>query len=337
MNLTAVFLTGLFTGGLSCMAVQGGLLASTLAQRQKEGAEKNILLPTAAFIFAKIIAYTILGFLLGIFGSVIQLSLTARIIMQSAAVIFMIGTALNLLEAHPVFRYFVIKPPKFLFRIIRRESRSGEYFAPLLVGAFTIFVPCGTTQAMMALALASGNPFIAATIMFTFTLGTSPLFFIFGFLATKLSDYLHRIFVKIAAVSILLLAVFNLNSALLLSGSNITLSYIWQDFACTVLSSCENRVLAQAAPVQNEATINFSSTGYSPQSLTVKSGAHVKLNLVNANAGGCIQAFTIPKLGIDKIVRTGTTQSVEFQAPDDPQDLNFMCGMGMYRGIIRVI
>lgn len=337
MNLTAVFLTGLFTGGLSCMAVQGGLLASTLAQRREEGAGKNNLLPTAAFIFAKIFTYTVLGFLLGLFGSVIQLNLTARIIMQSIAVIFMIGTALNLLDVHPIFRYFVIKPPKFLFRIIRNQSKSREYFAPILVGSFTVFVPCGTTQAMMALALASGNPFIAATIMFAFTLGTSPLFFIFGFLATKLSDYLHAIFIKIAAAAILILAVFNLNSTLLLSGSNLNLSFIWQDFTCTVFSSCDNIVLAQAKSPQNEVTINFSTYGYSPDRITVKKGSKVKLNLVNANAGGCIQAFTIPKLNIDKIVRTGTTESVEFQAPDSPQDLNFMCGMGMYRGIISVI
>ncbi len=33
-NLLAIFLTGLITGGLTCMAVQGGLLAATIAQRE---------------------------------------------------------------------------------------------------------------------------------------------------------------------------------------------------------------------------------------------------------------------------------------------------------------
>jgi len=31
MNLFAIFLTGLTTGGLSCLAMQGGLLASVIA------------------------------------------------------------------------------------------------------------------------------------------------------------------------------------------------------------------------------------------------------------------------------------------------------------------
>ena len=35
-NLGVVFLTGLTTGGLSCMAVQGGLLASSLAHQAEK-------------------------------------------------------------------------------------------------------------------------------------------------------------------------------------------------------------------------------------------------------------------------------------------------------------
>ncbi|HSW48169.1 MAG TPA: hypothetical protein VLG67_03745, partial [Candidatus Saccharimonadales bacterium] len=48
-NLWAIFLTGLFVGGLSCMAVQGGLLATTIAQREeerlKEKAQKGAAFP----------------------------------------------------------------------------------------------------------------------------------------------------------------------------------------------------------------------------------------------------------------------------------------------------
>ncbi len=35
-NLLVIFSTGLFTGGLTCLAVQGGLLATTIAQREEE-------------------------------------------------------------------------------------------------------------------------------------------------------------------------------------------------------------------------------------------------------------------------------------------------------------
>ena len=51
MDIYAIFLTGLLTGGLTCMAVQGGLLTATLAQREQEG---HSLLPILSFLIAKI-------------------------------------------------------------------------------------------------------------------------------------------------------------------------------------------------------------------------------------------------------------------------------------------
>ena len=74
MNLWAIFLTGLFAGALTCLAVQGGLLATSIAQRHedklKDDTKKNgNALPILSFLIAKLIAYTILGFLLGWFGS----------------------------------------------------------------------------------------------------------------------------------------------------------------------------------------------------------------------------------------------------------------------------
>src|SRR3712207_6508590 len=131
-SLFTVFITGLLAGGLSCMAVQGGLLTATLAQRQHEKlhtqANRGNLLPVFFFLLAKLAAYTLLGFLLGWVGSVIQLSLQARIIIQLIVVLFMIGTALHLLNVHPVFRYFVIQPPRFLTRLVSRQSKRHDIF-----------------------------------------------------------------------------------------------------------------------------------------------------------------------------------------------------------------
>ena len=79
MNLWVIFLTGLTVGGLTCLAVQGGLLASVIAAREEEEVEKHInrrspFFPTLAFLAAKFVAYTALGFLLGTFGGAIGIS-----------------------------------------------------------------------------------------------------------------------------------------------------------------------------------------------------------------------------------------------------------------------
>ena len=162
----------------------GRLLAASIAQREEEhlkqkAIKKAMLLPILAFLAAKLVAYAILGLLLGWFGSFFELSLTAQAVLQIAVAIFMIGTAGALLNLHPLFRYFIIQPPKFITRKIRSVSKSGDLFAPAILGAFTVFIPCGVTQGMMALAIASTAPAQGAAIMFAFVLGTSPVFFYF--------------------------------------------------------------------------------------------------------------------------------------------------------------
>lgn len=333
MNLITIFLTGLLTGGLTCLAVQGGLLAATLAQREEEKllekTKNNNAIPILAFLSTKLIAYTILGVLLGLFGSVFQLSVRTNAIMQVAIAIFMIGTALNILNVHPIFRYFVIQPPRFLTRLIRNQSKSKSIFAPALLGFFTIFIPCGTTQAMMALAIGSASPVTGALILFSFILGTSPVFFILGYLATKLGDTLQQKFMRVAAFAIIILALFNLNNGVALLGG-------WpliKDIYCTV-SFCKETTQNIAV---SEATINIQANYYDPGTITVKAGQKITLHLNNQKGSGCIQSFVIPKLGISKVIPIGTSNTIVFDAPTQAGQIPFMCSMGMYRGVINVI
>ena len=183
------------------------------------------------FLAAKIVAYTILGFLLGLLGSVLQLTATLRAVLQFAIGIFMIGTALRLFDVHPIFRYFVVQPPSFVTRYIRRTSkgRSGDV-TPLFLGALTVLIPCGVTQAMMAVAIGTGNPLTGAAIMLAFTLGASPVFFTVAYLATRLGGRLEAGFMRVVAVLMLVLGLVSVEAGLNLMGSpysfaNLTRNY----------------------------------------------------------------------------------------------------------------
>lgn len=323
------------------MAVQGGLLAATIASREeeklKEEAKGGHAFPIVAFLTSKLVAYTILGALLGWLGSFFQLSISFKVILQIAISIFMLGTAFNILELHPIFRYFVIQPPRFLTRMIRKESKSKDVFAPAILGSLTIFIPCGTTQAMMALAVASANPLLGAAVLFAFILGTSPVFFILGYFATRLADKFQKTFMKIAAVAIILLAFFNLNNAAVLTGSSLSIGDLAKAFWCAA-SSCNS----SAAPVTTEAavedaTISIRSLGYEPNSITVKAGSKVTLHLDNVDGTSCVQAFTIPQLNYQKVIPVGQKDTITFTAPQNKGQIAFMCSMGMFRGVINVI
>jgi len=346
INLITIFLTGLLTGGLTCLAVQGGLLAATLTNKQEKQLQNQTrqtdnALPIITFLITKLIAYTALGLLLGYFGSLFQLSLTAQIIMQTAVIIFMLGTAFNILDIHPIFRYFVIQPPKFLTRLVRNQSKSKTLFAPGILGAFTIFIPCGTTQAMMALAIASANPLLGASILFAFVLGTSPIFFILGYFATKLNHSLNQKFMQITAVVLIILATYNLNNVLALSGSAWTFNNL---FMVQPLPQTQSQTHSSSNANSNSqtlstasATINIIDAGYNPNSLIFKTGSNVTLSIQNQGSYTCASAFTIPYFKYQKVIRVGQTEKITLKMPDKPTQIPFMCSMGMYRGVINVV
>lgn len=348
MNLWAIFLTGLTIGGLTCLAVQGGLLASVIAAREEEDLEKGVkrkhtILATVAFLVSKIIAYTALGFVLGAFGGALNITPSVQIAMQFVAGLYMVAIALNLLNVHPIFRYAVIQPPRFLARMVRNQSKSKDLFAPAFLGAVTIFIPCGTTLAMEVLAISSGNALLGAAIMAAFTLGTVPLFFGIGFLTSILGDNFQGRFLKLAAIIVLYLGITSINGALVAGGSPITLQSIAENSPIqidlsggTQSSSQSNAAQAQIVGGVQNFDIDVQPGGYNPNTIQVKAGSPVRLNLRTNGNYACTSVFRIPSLGINKTLQPTGTDMVEF-TPQNPGTIIWTCSMGMFRGKIEAI
>lgn len=347
MDLWIIFITGLTVGGLTCLAVQGGLLASVIAAREEKEIEqkkniKNTLWPVAAFLIAKLIAYSILGFLLGAFGGALNISQEVQIWMQAIAGLYMIAVALNLLNIHPFFRYVIFQPPRFLTRLVRNQSKSKELFAPALLGAMTIFIPCGTTLAMEALAISSGSAISGMLIMAVFIIGTIPVFFGLGSITSLLSDKYRTRFLKLAAILVMYLGISSLNGALVAIDSPITLQKIYANSPIVFNLNPETPAggiadtTTQTSETSQDAKIIITSRGYSPNYIKVKNGIPVNLSIESKDAYNCAAAFRIPSLKIAKNVMPNTTETVQF-TPTQKGKIAFTCSMGMYTGVIEVI
>lgn len=341
MNLWIIFITGLTVGGLSCLVVQGGLLASVIAGKEGEEVEKGInkkspIYPTAAFLTAKLISHTLLGFMLGAFGSVIAINQTTQIIMQFLAGFYMLAIAMNLLNVHPIFRYAIIQPPRFLLKKIKNQSRSKELFAPALLGAMTIFIPCGTTVAMEALALSTANPISGALIMFVFVLGTTPLFFGVGWLTSVLGDNFREKFLKIAAFALVFLALMSINGSLVALGSPVSAQSIFESGKKLLTSTEKQMMSSEGVGAVKEAEIVVTPSGYSPNYIKVKKGEEITIKVVGQAPFSCAAAFRVPSLGVSKNIAQGETFTFTF-TPEKTGKIPFSCSMGMYRGIIEVI
>lgn len=333
-NLALIFATGLTTGGLSCLAVQGGLLASSLAGNAEDsltGAKPRLATPIALFLGSKLVAYTILGLALGWLGSILQLTPLMRALLQIGIGIFMIGTALHLLNVHPFFRHFAITPPKAVTRYIRRQTKSANdnWLAPSFLGALTVLIPCGVTQAMMALAVASGSPVAGALIMFAFVLGTTPLFFTLAYLATKLGAKLQDRFWKFAGAAVLILGLIAIDGGLNLVGSPLSSGAIRQS-----LAPAEN-VATATASADNEVAMTITDSAYSPAVMQATAGQPIKLKVTTNNVRGCARSLVVPSLGLQKLFDATGTQILELPS-QQPGRIRLTCTMGMYNAEIVV-
>ena len=316
-NLWLAFITGLTTGGISCFAVQGGLLASALTEENKKRS-------TLIFLGAKLIAYTLLGFLLGFLGSSLNISPKIQGIFQIVIGLFMIATAGRLINIHPLFRYFVIQPPKFVLRLMRNQAQAKSFFTPAFLGLMTVLIPCGVTQAMMLYAIGTSNPFWGTGIMFAFVLGTSPVFFAIGIASGEL--FKKKAFNYIAATFIFVIGILSINSGQILRGSVHTL----QNYYAVIFN------ISQTSKVGNVVNIEITNRGYKADVNTLKLGVPVKLILKASNVTSCARAFTIPDLNYFKILPATGTEEIEF-TPTKLGNLTYTCSMGMYSGSFNVI
>jgi len=356
-QLIVAFITGLTTGGLSCLAVQGGLLASSLEQqlehqldlqieqeiaarrahrsgkkRDRILAHPRLALPILLFLAAKLTAYTVLGFLLGALGSVLQLNTVTRAILLIAVGIFMVGNALRMFNVHPIFRYFAIEPPKFITRYIRRTAKNEEsFFAPLFLGALTVFIPCGVTQAMMAVAVGTGRALQGAALMFAFILGTSPVFFVVAYLAMQLGARLEKWFMRFVAVVLLVLGLLSVNSGLTLIGSPLSVTNMVQ-----AAKAAQPDLASAPVPLSDGVTLYLSAgnSGYSPRVLHARADTPITLNVVTNRTYSCSRAFVIPALGEEKLLPESGTETISLPAQTAGTVMRFSCSMGMYTGEI---
>ena len=278
---------------------------------------------------------TILGFLLGSFGGAINIGGRIQTFMQLAAGVYMVIVALNLLNIHPIFRYAIIQPPRFLTKLIRNQSKSKDLFAPAFLGAMTVFIPCGTTIAIEALAISSANGVSGALIMFAFILGTIPLFFGIGFLTSLLGDAFKTKFFRLAAVLVMLLGVTSINGALIALGSPMSFNSVAKTFN-NLFTQKTNGPRMSVATNQNP-EITVTSSGYYPNLIKVKKGIPVTITLVGKDAYSCASAFRIPSLGIGVNLKSANDiQKITF-VPQKTGEISFSCSMGMYTGIIEVL
>ncbi len=351
MNLGAVLLAGLLAGGVSCAAVQGGLLAGLVSRQQGVpvtiGGKKQRpvpkstwqaqlgedLAPVGGFLVGKVVSHALFGALLGAVGSAVQLSPHLRSTVQIVAGLLIIALGLAQLEV-PGFKGFTITPPASWVKLVRGRARSTSALAPAFLGFASILLPCGVTLSMMALSITSGSPIRGALIMAVFVLGTAPLFTLIGYVAHKAAGVWKGRLAFATGVVVLLAGLYTLNGGLTLAGSPLAAQNLKQTFGIGQPAAADASTVKMKDGTQT-AVITVTSGRFSPANLALKAGVPTTVIFRSQDAYGCVRALVVPSLD---------TQTVLPENGDTPLDLgvtkagriDYSCSMGMYSGTITI-
>ena len=298
--------------------------------RTHAGAVGDDLTPVGGFLAGKLIAYTLLGALLGALGGVVQLSVRITTLAQIGAGLLVVAFGLAQLRV-PGFRNLRIEPPASWLRFVRGRARSSSALAPALLGLATILVPCGITLSMEALALTSGSAWAGAATMAVFVAGTSPLFAALGYAARKAATAWQGKLAILTGLVVLGMGLYTLNTGLVRAGSPLTARTVAQAFG--LVSDPPTAQTVTVTGGRQQAVLTASPGSYSPANIALRAGIPTTLVVHSDGASGCITAFIIkgkqwilPETG-DTPIDLGVLQ---------PGQIDFTCAMGMYSGVLTV-
>ncbi|TDB99702.1 sulfite exporter TauE/SafE family protein [Nonomuraea longispora] len=248
----------------------------------------------AWFLAGRLASHTVAGALLGLLGSAVALPPQARAVLLVVAGVTVTVFAIRLMRRG----HAGCAPPP--------SQAPSRYKAPLL-GAATILVPCGVTLGMELLAVSSGSPVAGAAAMAGFVIGTAPAFALLGYVLRRVS---RTRLARLAGVVAIAAGLWTAASGISLGG--------WLP--------ASDPAQAVTGPGGQSVTVWATRDGYRPAIVSARAGVPVEV-VFKVAEHGCTDTVVIHgrDVALPATVRL---------PPQPPGSLRYVCGMGMYAGIL---
>ncbi len=333
-SLLTVFAIGLTAGLSTCMALIGGLVLGISASFSKKNLHASSLekfTPHLFFSAGRIASYIVLGGIIGLAGSVFQLSGFSLGLMTLAVALVMLTLGLQLTNISPRLASLKCTLPSGIARMLGIKEKANREYShknSALLGATTFFLPCGFTQAMQLYAISSGSFVSGAAIMGVFALGTTPGLLGIGGLTSLLKGVFAKKFFKFSGVVVIGLSLFNANNGLNLLGWNPIPTN------ANVLAASTDTTVPQEGNIQI-VRMTQNAYGYEPSSFTITKGVPVKWIITSTDPNSCASSILSSKISVRQNLRQGENV-IEF-TPKETGAIPFSCMMGMYRGSFTVV
>lgn len=314
------FIIGIVASLSSCLVVVGAVVMSFAAKYQSRGTfyQRN-LKPHLLFHLGRLATFFVLGGILGLIGSWFSVSDNFISIFTIFVALVLAWLALNILGFVPSLTTMGIRMPKKAMGTWKKLQNSEHALAPVALGAFSFFLPCGFTQSMQLFAMSSGDFMTGAMTLFLFALGTGPVLFGLGVATTRFKNMKAVVLQKAIGFIVLFFAFYTLSSGLAIKGVDINF-WSTKEAVSSVVNTANAQVINMAVDYR----------GYSPSVFKLQKGVPVQWIIDGTGASGCTNEIIVPDLGIRKSLQVGEN-IIEF-TPQQTGNISFSCWMGMVRG-----
>ena len=316
----SAILIGIVASLSTCLAVVGAVVISFSAKYESRGTkfERNIK-PQLLFHAGRIGGFFVLGGLLGSIGNFFDLSNSLMGWFTVVIAIVLAWMGLNILGVLPSITTLGFHLPKSSMKYWNKLKSSEHVLAPVFLGIFTFFLPCGFTQSMQLFAVGSASFFVGGMTLALFALGTAPVLFGVGVVSSKSRNKERVVLQKVIGFVILAFAWYTLSSGLAANGILIG--------ATSNNSTFGNTVSEDGTQVIN---MDVDYSGFSPNKFELKKGVPVRWVINGVQISGCTNEIIVPEYGIRKKLISGKN-IIEF-TPTKTGTIAFSCSMGMVRG-----
>lgn len=321
-----LFIVGILTS-IHCVGMCGGIMLSQSINKDSKSKFDSIK-PAVLYNAGRTLSYTLIGGVVGALGSVLSLSISMKAGLQIFAGIFMIIMGLNM-SGYGIFRKVNLNLPWSACSVKKKPK------TPFLVGVLNGLMPCGPLQTMQLYALGTGSAFNGALSMFIFSLGTIPLMLTFGALSGLISKGYTKTLLKFSGILVVVLGIVMGTRGLALAGVNIpTTATLTSSLSGNKTSSSSSGAKATIENGVQVIRMTADDAGYTPNGLYVQKNMPVKWIIDGKALNSCNGQIIVPSLNIQKNLQSGENV-IEFTPKD--RDISFSCGMGMIRGVIKVV
>jgi len=284
LSFGVALLMGVIASVSTCLAIVGSIVIWFSEFGDTQTGTKHHIKTQLTFQAGRIGWFFILGWLLGLLGQAIALSLTATTVLTIIVGIVVLWMWLYLLHILPNISSLGVHLPKSWSE--KTLTTKNPIFAPL-VGMLTFFLPCGFTLSMQLIAINTGNFLEGWLAMAIFAIGTAPVLFAVWLWSSYIKEKKFKLLHTIIWTLIVFFGIFMIMNGRRLLG--------W------LTSTPNNNQNITSTTGYERIEVGHDGLNIIPEVITLIAGKNYELVITPSDNGKwCMVSLTIP--GLDRTI-----------------------------------